>query len=315
MTPDAVYPEYAPAGTAASLHELIALRERVAGGACPARLSPAPGAHASSRLGRGMEFAEVRPYQAGDDVRSIDWRQTARRGRPYTKLFQEERGRALRILVDLGPSMRFGTRVAFKSVIAARAAALLAWMAHAGGDRVGGVVWNGDARREMHAHAGRHGTLELLRCIAQASAEAPADGESHMTAPLRSLARMLQPGSLAVLVSDFTALDDAAAHEISLLARRAELALVQVYDTFEAEAPAGRYRLTDGKRSATLDLRTAEARAAHGAAFARRCSHLQALARRCRATLLPLATHDPLEAMLRQAFPALPGPRSTDCQP
>lgn len=311
MMPLTVATDDCAPGAVASLRELIALRERIAGGGPPARIpAAAPGLHASSRLSRGMEFAEARPYLRGDDARSIDWRQTARRGRPYTKLFQEERERPLRILVDLGPSMRFGTRVAFKSVIAARAAALLAWMAHASGDRIGGVVWDGAAHREMHAHAGRHGTLDLLRCIAQASAAATTNAAPDMTASLRALARMLRPGSLAVLISDFTALDAGAAHEIALLARRAELVLAQVYDAFEADAPPGRYRITDGKRCMTLDLRTAAARDAHGAAFMERSAALQALARRCGATLLPLATHFPLAATLRSAFPDLSGSRA-----
>ena len=88
--------------------------------------------------GRGMSFDEVRPYQPGDEIRHMDWRVTARSGKPHTKLFEEEREQGLLLALDCNPGMRFGTRVRFKSVQAARAGALLAWMASAAGDRVGG---------------------------------------------------------------------------------------------------------------------------------------------------------------------------------
>jgi Protein of unknown function DUF58 len=98
------------------------------------------GSHRSAYRGRGLEFQEVRPYVAGDDPRSIDWRVTARRGRPHTKLFQEERERPVWVVVDLHAGMFFGSRRQLKSTVALRAAALLAWAAEMGGDRVGAVI-------------------------------------------------------------------------------------------------------------------------------------------------------------------------------
>ena len=119
-------------GVEASIDDLIGLRLRARrlelGIARRARHSMS-GAHGSRFRGRGMEFAESRVYQPGDDVRSIDWRVTARTGRPHTKLFQEERERPVILLVDLGASMFFGTRTAYKSVLAAETAALIAWAA------------------------------------------------------------------------------------------------------------------------------------------------------------------------------------------
>ena len=121
-----------------ALAELIALRARVA------RLHLAPaasharraGGQASRTYGRGMDYAESRVYQAGDDVRRLDWRLTARSGRLHTKLFQEDHDAALLILLDTHASMRFGTRTRFKSVQAARAAAAAAWYAVRAGERV-----------------------------------------------------------------------------------------------------------------------------------------------------------------------------------
>lgn len=295
-------------GVTASLRELIALRERIGGPLHGAPIQPSPGKHAAAHRSRGMEFAETRPYQPGDDVRSIDWRQSARRGRVYTKLYQEEHERPVRLLIDVGPSMRFGTRVAFKSVAAARAAATLAWMADAAGDRVGGVVWDGNAYQDIAASGQHTGVLKLLRCVADATVAAPLslppDAAVDMAKPLRALARTLRPGSLVVLISDFATLHAGLEKDILALGRRAELVLLQVYDAFEAEAPPpGQYRVTDGTHYATLDLQTSAARHAYGEAFAQRCSALQMLARRSGARLLPLPTHGTPDILFQAAFP------------
>lgn len=295
-------------GVTASLGELIALRGRIIGQARPARVAHTAGSHTAAHHSRGMEFAEARPYQPGDDVRSIDWRQTARRGRVYTKLFREEHARPVWLFVDVGASMRFGTRVAFKSVQAARAAALLSWMAAGTGDRVGGVVWNGDAPHIVPARHSDHGVLQLLRCIADASAAAPASGPADMAVPLRALERALPPQATVVLLSDFAKLDQEAAHTIAILGRRAHLVLAHVYDEFEAAPPPGRYRVTDGDRHMALDLHDETVRAAYAVPFVQRRAALQALARQAGATLLPLPTGCALEPVLARAFPGLAGP-------
>src|ERR687891_545971 len=102
-------------------------------------LTDQSGAHVSGFRGRGMDFEEHRVYQAGDEARTIDWRVTARTGTTHVRLYREERERPVLLVVDARPAMQFGTRGCFKSVLAARAAALCAWAAHARGDRVGGM--------------------------------------------------------------------------------------------------------------------------------------------------------------------------------
>ena len=134
--------EKAPTGIQASLSELLEMRAPAQGlRGTPPRNARAPvvGPHRSAYRGRGIEFDEVRAYQPGDDKRNIDWRVTARTGCVYSKVFHEERERPVWLLVDLGASMRFGSRSRFKSVAAARAAALIAWVSHLQGDRVGAV--------------------------------------------------------------------------------------------------------------------------------------------------------------------------------
>ena len=113
------------------------------------------GAYLSPFKGRGMEFDEVRPYTQGDDVRSIDWRVTARSGKPHTKLFREERERAVLLWIDLRPAMFFATRGAFKAVRAAQAAALLGWNTLQRGDRLGALIFDERHHDELRPRRGQ----------------------------------------------------------------------------------------------------------------------------------------------------------------
>ena len=134
-------PEKAPAASSAvsiDSQELIALRHYATTISLKSKRNTASqsGAYLSPFKGRGMEFDEARPYQPGDDIRSIDWRVTARTGKPHTKMFGEERERAVVVCLDYRAPMFFATRGAFKSVIASKMAALLAWASEHHGDRV-----------------------------------------------------------------------------------------------------------------------------------------------------------------------------------
>lgn len=283
--------------TIASVHpaidDLTALRALVGSRRPRAPLRGAQGTHgapAGTQRGRGLEFAELRAYQPGDDVRDIDWRRTARHGQPCTKLFQEERDRTLRLLVDLGPGMQFGTRVAFKSVSAARGAALLAWAAAAAGDRIGALVWDGAAWAETLPRARRAGALELIRLLSirpRDSRQPPAkfaDG-------LQRLARQLRTGDQVAIFSDFHGLDAVAEALLVQIGQRAACRLVRVHDPFEAAAPPpGLYALTDGRRDIVVDFADEAVRRRHVEAFAAHGERLAQLAARAGARLLPLAT-------------------------
>ena len=123
------------------------------------------GPYLTKLKGRGMEFAEARSYQYGDDVRHIDWRVTARTGTTHTKLFREERERPVMLVLDLSRRMFFGTRQRLKSVQAARIAALTGWRALLRGDRVGGVIYSEEMHREYKPRSDRRHFLRLLSNI------------------------------------------------------------------------------------------------------------------------------------------------------
>lgn len=207
-------------GVEVSVDDLIGLRfraQRLELGIARRARHSMTGAHGSRFRGRGMEFAESRIYQPGDDVRSIDWRVTARTGRPHTKLFQEERERPVILLVDLGVSMFFGTRTAYKSVLAAETAALIAWAAMHGGDRVGALVAGRSHHLELEPVSGRRGVLRVLRALAALSRQESNDEEQQVKLcdSLLRARHVARPGSLLVVISDFYGLDEEAAGHLS----------------------------------------------------------------------------------------------------
>jgi uncharacterized protein (DUF58 family) len=287
------------AGIVATRSELIALgHEPLAAARRRARrvTTLAAGTRASRFRGRGMEFAEVRAYQPGDDVRSIDWRVTARTGRPHSKLFEEERERPIWLLVDLGVSMRFGTRSAFKSVAAARAAALLAWHAHSEGERVGGCVVAPGFRRDLPPGRTRRQLLRFLDLLA-AGTSASGDAPSEVLAlQLDRLAPRLRSGSRVALVSDFYTLDEGLALALLSLARRCDVTLVFVFDPLECTPPPfGPYRVSDGHQIRTIASgRDSAWQRAIGREFEARRNALQALAHSCPMELVTVRTNDPL---------------------
>jgi len=261
------------------------------------------GAHDSRFRGRGMEFAESRIYQPGDDVRSIDWRVTARTGRPHTKLFQEERERPVILLVDLGASMFFGTRKAFKSVLAAETAALIAWAAMHGGDRVGALVAGRSAHMELKPVAGRRGVLRVLRALTTLSRPARDDeGQKiDLSGSLLRARHVARPGSLLVIISDFYGLDEAAVGHLTRMRQHNDMLACWIHDALEREPPPpGRYGISDGWQTATLDTVSRRARARYTASFAGEFERLRTTLGRLAIPLLPIATgDDAAEALLR----------------
>lgn len=244
--------------TRVALDELIALGA-LAHGASLARSRRTPalrsGGNSSRWRGRGVDFRESRIYQAGDEIRHMDWRVTARSGKPHTKLFEEEREQGLLLAMDLNPGMRFGTRVRFKSVQAARAAALLAWMASAAGDRVGALGFGGGIHGEVKPAGGRRGVLHVLRALRDWDAAADTNTQEPLSRALARVRRLLLPGMRLILLSDGFSTDAEAAQLLPQLAGRHEIAVVLLRDALElAPPPPGRYALHLGATRRILDF-------------------------------------------------------------
>lgn len=296
-----------PSPVRVDLRELIALGEAARALALrPGRVpSPQADGYRSPFRGRGMEFDESRPYQAGDDMRTLDWRVTARTGRPHTKLFREERDRSLLCWLDLRPNMLFATRGAYKAVLAARAAALLAWAGHRQGDRLGGLLFGAADHRELRPRRGKHAVLQLLDAMADHPAwrATAATAPTGLEAPLLRLRRVAHPGSLLFLLSDFRGLDPAAEAHLVQLARHSDVALLFFHDSLERELPPpGRYRAGDGRRLLAFDSADPAARQHHRERFEQHRARLEQLCRRHAMRLIDCATDQPLLPALQRGL-------------
>ena len=279
MIPAASAPSarHVPRGVRAERETLLGLRRH---GAAMRRLLAIDaerheGPRALAARGQGMDYAESRPYSPGDDVRRIDWRVTARTGRAHTKLYQLERGNDLYCIVDQRTAMRFGTRRAFKSVVAAEIAMLAGWAAAAGGDRFGALIAGG-SELAIRSGAAEGSAMALCEALAR---EAP-DSDPHAErTPIDVLARRAAseapPGSRFVVATDFADPDAAVVDAVQMLRSRGEVVLVWVFDAMEAQLPPpARYPLTDGREHLMLDTAAAGVRDAHARGLAVRSERL-----------------------------------------
>jgi uncharacterized protein (DUF58 family) len=247
-------------GAHVALEDLIALRfpaRQLRLGRRNRALSVLVGPNKSNFRGRGIDFEEVRSYQPGDDIRSIDWRVTARTGNAHTKMFREERERPVLLAVDQRSGMFFGSSHCFKSVLAAHLASLLAWSALDCGDRVGGLVFNGASHREIRPRRSRRTVLALLSQVDEYNRALPlaAPAAAGFAEALANLRRIARPGSSLFIVSDFRGADDQHAREqLFQLAQHTEITAIACSDPLEAELPrAGHYAVTDGQARSELD--------------------------------------------------------------
>lgn len=301
-------PRVLPRGSRPALDSLLALRRY---GAEMRRLLAIEshrrgGPRAPAARSQGMDYAESRLYSAGDDVRRIDWRVTARTGRAHTKLYQLERGNDVYCIVDQRAGMRFGTRAAFKSVVAAQLAALAGWAAAEGGDRFGALV-AGAGGAVIRAGAAEGSVPALCAALA---ADGDAAGDSAALDALAARAALEAPiGTRFVVVSDFADPEAALDGAVRRLRARGDVVLLWVLDPMEARLPPpGRYPLTDGARHLVLDTAPRAVRAAHGRALAARRERLARYAAqpgtRCHAVRTGEELFTALERPFAERWPA-----------
>ncbi|HHL19476.1 MAG TPA: DUF58 domain-containing protein [Thiothrix sp.] len=305
-------------GTHVSIETLISLQEqgrKLDLSHRSAALASTVGPHASRFRGRGMDYQESRIYQAGDDIRSMDWRVTARAGKPHTKLYQEERERPIVLFVDFNPSMFFGSSSALKSVIAAKTAALLAWAASQQGDKVGGLLFNGE-HHELPPKMGKRGVLQFIRQLVHYADPQRALNNTHhvirLNDELKRLRRLARPGSLVFLISDFYAIDAQTSKHLRRIRRHSDIIALQIVDPLEITVPpAGRYGVTNSMSNSSssssteqgiLDIQSRKGREQYKQFFTQ---HHQAVARLMRQHTIPLlqiSTNDDVAKCLQRAF-------------
>lgn len=268
------------------------------------------GTNRSVFRGCGMEFDEARIYQPGDDVRTIDWRVTARTGQVYTKLYHEERERPVFILLDCRSMMHFGTRVRFKSVLAARLAARLCWVGIDGGDRVGGFILTQDGIKDFVTTRTRHGMLGFLSAMSAAThtvdtASAGTEIPLHMA--VRRLRHVAHPGTLAFIISDFNDLDEPCVREIKRLSLHSHVTNIHIYDQLDARLPGSSgHRITDGQDVLSLSTIGRSRIQSYRKMFIDRTQRLEKMCRQRGMALHTLSTADDTVRVLRPYRTGMP---------
>ena len=224
------------------------------------------GRHASRLRGRGLNFEEMRDYLPGDDIRSIDWKATARTGKPYVRVFTEERDRPALLVVDQRMSMFFGSRLNMKSVTAAEAAAIAAFRVLSASDRVGGIVFNDDRQVDIAPRRSERSVFALLEAIVEMNGDLEADktveaSPDSLNRALGSVARLAHHDHLVVVFSDFDGIDEMTQRRLTGIAAHNDVLLVLVYDpSSERIEPGARTIIGDGQLQSEIDLGSASIR-------------------------------------------------------
>ena len=216
------------------------------------------GEYHSAFRGRGIEFAEVRPYQIGDDVRQIDWNVSARTGETYVKVFEEEREQTVLLAVDVSASEAFGSATRFKREAAAEICAVLAFSAVQNNDKVGLLLFSDVVELFVPPKKGRKHVLRLIRDL---FAFEPGSRGTNIDGALQHTMRVLRQRAVVILLSDF--LDEDFERSMKVVSQRHDLVAIELFDKREEALPeAGLVRLRDAEtdREEVVDLKSAAVR-------------------------------------------------------
>ncbi|MFY0617554.1 DUF58 domain-containing protein [Shimia sp.] len=253
------------------------------------------GRHRSRIRGRGLDFEELRGYLPGDDVRSIDWKVTARARTPYVRVYTEERDRPTLIVVDQRMSMFFGTVRNTKSVTAAECAAIAAHRVVAQGDRIGGIVFGDQEIEELRPKRGQAALTRFLSAVVagnqRLSATAPTVAPMALNDVLNAVARLARRDHLVIVLSDFDAADEATQFHLGAIAQHNDVVLGVVSDPTSTQLPEqGTVVGTDGNKQAELDIGEAMVRTGVLSVATHRIEQIKSWQTRMRLSVLPLST-------------------------
>jgi uncharacterized protein (DUF58 family) len=296
-------------GVYVELEELVALRHSARHTTLLPRQpvnSLLAGRRASKLRGRGLDFEELRAYVAGDDVRNIDWRVTARTGRPYVRSYREERDRPVLLVVDQRHGMFFGSKLAMKSVVAARFAAMVAWRVASVGDRIGALVIGEAQQWALKPARSEANVFRLLELLVESGRALPAkkstDYDSLATA-LGQLNHLAPHDALVVLVSDLRGVSDDAAETLARVRRHNDLLIAWVVDPLESALPdVGLATVTDGHAELSLPSSDQGLRERYAAAFATDRARVAELCLRSGAPYFELSTARPVLEQVEETF-------------
>jgi uncharacterized protein (DUF58 family) len=190
------------------------------------------GEYHSAFKGRGIAFSEVREYQYGDDIRTIDWNVTARFNHPYVKIFEEERELTVMLLIDVSGSGNFGTTVSFKRDVMTEVAAVLSFSAIFNNDKIGVIFFTDKVEKFIPPQKGRK---HILRIIRELLSFKPESNNTNLDESLRFLTNAIKKRCTAFIISDFMAPDFEEALRIA--SNKHDIAVIKVYDSVETSLP------------------------------------------------------------------------------
>ncbi|NSZ66942.1 DUF58 domain-containing protein (plasmid) [Agrobacterium tumefaciens] len=260
----------------------------------------------SSMRGRGLTFEELRDYLPGDDIRSIDWRVTARTSKPAVRVYSEEKERPALIVVDQRINMFFGSRRAMKSVTAAEAAILCAWRILGSGDRVGGFVFNDSDSDDVRPHRSREAVTSLASKIANQNAKLNAGFDAKpspeaLDAVLQRVAGIAHHDHLIVVISDFDGHSAQTRDTLLRLSSRNDVICILIYDPFLLDLPtSGDIVVSGGTLQAELQLRRVDIREAIGRFAKDRGRELRDWQRELGLPMLPISAAEETAQQLRR---------------
>jgi uncharacterized protein (DUF58 family) len=304
-------------GVYARLEDLVALQYKAKGYSFLPRQpvhSVLAGRHASRMRGRGLNFEEIRGYLPGDDVRTIDWRVTARTREPHVRVYTEERDRPALLVVDQRESMFFGSQRSMKSTVAAEAAALGAWRVFGQGDRVGALVFDDRDIEEVRPHRSRRTVLRILDAVVrknralQAETDVPRD-RGMLNRALQAAERLCPHDFVVAIVSDFDGVDDESERLVTRLAHHNDVVALPVWDPLTGGLPpGGRVVVSEGELQVEIDLGTEQVRKSMVEQSGRRLGRILAWSSERGVPVLPLTTAEDTADQVRRLLGGGPLP-------
>ena len=295
-------------GVYADLDDLIRLQFKVHGFSFLPRQpvqSLLAGRRASRLRGRGLDFEEIRRYIPGDDIRTMDWRVTARTQKPHTRVYTEEKDRPVLLVVDQRLSMFFGSQVAMKSVTAAEVAAMGAWRTLSVGDRVGALVFNDSEIREIPPHRSRQRVMQILETLLAMNHALRVDGDikpdpSMLNRVLGKVLQIAKHDYLVAIISDFSGTDEETRRAVTRLAAHNDVIALFIYDPLEAHLPSfGKVIVSQGDLQLEVDTGDGQFRRRFSEQFENRLKAARDLMLRRGIPVLPIHTAEGVREQFR----------------
>lgn len=264
------------------------------------------GKHASKLRGRGLDFEEVRNYVPGDDIRTIDWKVTARTQKTHTRVYSEEKEKPALIIVDQTKSMFFGSQVKMKSVVAAELAAMAAFKVQKEGDRVGGIIISDDKVDIVYPKRDRKNILLFLEKLVQQNrglAESKSsDMDLRVQDTFQKIRNLVTHDFLIVIISDFQRYDEKVIKNISYMAQHNDVVLAKIYDPLEQNIPESEIIATDGEMQLLVEGQNSNIRKKAKELFDKDFTDFEDTMKKYRIPVFKLNTVDPIEKQLEEVF-------------